>query len=142
MSNDHARSSAIGTSSGRPPANRAIAMLGCLAGAFTLLVVTFVAAATGTAGFWVVGAPIGAVGFSIGAWRAWRLVALHGYFHEVGDEEEDEDGNPEGGSGVRFPPDAPDGGGSLEFDWDAFVTGFWDHVDAMSRDSRREPALP
>lgn len=141
MSNHYARSSANGTSSGRPPSNPAIAMLGCIAGALTLFVVTFMAGVTGTADYWAVGTLIGAIALSVLGFHAWRLVALRGYFHEVGDEEEDEDGNPEGGSGVRFPPDAPDGGGSLEFDWDSFVNGFWDHVDAKSRD-RGEPALP
>jgi len=123
-------------SDGRPPADRAIVMLGCIGAALTLLTVTVIAATTGTESFWLIVGPIGAGLFALTACRAYQLVLRHGYFHEAG-EEEDDDGNPEGGSGVRFPPDAPDGGGSLVFDWDAFVTGFWDHVDATSR----EPVL-
>jgi hypothetical protein len=133
MSNHDASNRTDRTSTGRAPADRAIAMLGCIGAAATLLVVTIVVALTGAGGFWLIAGPVGTAVFGFGAWRAWRLVATHGYFHDATDEEEDEDGSPEGGSGVRYPPDAPDGGGSLEFDWDAFVAGFWDHVDATAR---------
>jgi hypothetical protein len=133
MSSHDTITSSGGWADGRPPADRAIVMLGCLAGAATSLVVTLIVVITGTDSFWLVLGPVGAVLFGFGAWRAWLLVSAHGYFHDVGDEE-DEDDSPEGGSGVRFPPDAPDGGGSLEFDWDAFVAGFWQHVDATARD--------
>ncbi|MHB8695444.1 MAG: hypothetical protein ACYDHH_29830 [Solirubrobacteraceae bacterium] len=119
------------------PADRAILMMGCIGGAITLVSVTLAALITGTTTFWLLLGPIGAVLLSVVAWRAWRLVSLRGYFHQPADEE-DEDGNPEGGSGVRFPPDAPDGGGSLEFDWDAFQAGFWQHVEATARETGRE----
>ena len=111
-------------------------MLACTAAAVAMLVVTLVVVITGTEGYWLIAGPIGTAVFSLGAWRAWYLIAIGGYPHDPTDEE-DEDGNPEGGSGVRYPPDAPDGGGSLEFDWDGFVTSFWDHVEATTR----EPAL-
>ena len=124
-----------GWTDGRPPADRSIVMLGCLGATLTLLAVTVILAVTSAASVWLVVAAVGAVLSGFVAWRAWLLVAAHGYFHDS--DEEDEDESPEGGSGVRFPPDVPDGGGSLDFDWDAFVTGFWDHVDATSR----EPSL-
>lgn len=131
----HDTISSTGRAHGRPPADRAIVMLGCLGAAATLLAVTMIVVITGTDSYWLVVGPVGVALFGFAAWRAWLLVSVHGYFHDAGDEDEDEDESPEGGSGVRFPPDAPDGGGSLEFDWDAFTTGFWEHVDATARDS-------
>ena len=133
MSSHNMVNRSAGWADGRPPADRAIVMLGCLGATVTLVTVTLIAAITSAGAVWLVIGPIGVALFGLGAWRAGLLVAKHGYFHDTGDEE-DEDESPEGGSGVRFPPDAPDGGGSLEFDWDAFVTGFWDHVDATARD--------
>ena len=133
----HDASTSHPVSTGRPRGDHGIAMLACTSAAVAMLVVTLVVVLTGMEGYWLIAGPIGTAAFGLAAWRAWYLDAIHGYFHDPTDEE-DEDGNPEGGSGVRYPPDAPDGGGSLEFDWDGFVTGFWDHVDATTR----EPALP
>src|SRR5581483_8170617 len=68
------------------PADRAIVMMGCLGGAITLLTVTLAAVVTGSSRLWLLLGPAGAVVLSYAAFRAWRLVASHGYFHQPADE--------------------------------------------------------
>lgn len=124
----------------QPPADRGIALLGCAGGAVTLAIVAVTSALTHTKVVWVVFGSVGCVVLSVVAVHCLRLVRRDGFFYEPADDE-DEDGNPEGGTGNRFPPDAPDGDGSLEFDWNGFLASFWDYVEASSRESERELAL-
>ncbi|HWF55889.1 MAG TPA: hypothetical protein VG223_14725 [Solirubrobacteraceae bacterium] len=126
----------------RSPADRAIALLGCAGGTVTLAIVAITSAVTHASAFWIVLGSVGFLVLSAVAAHCLRLVRRHGFFYEpADDEDEDEDGSPEGGTGNRFPPDAPDGDGSLEFDWDGFLAGFWEHVEASGRQSERELAL-
>jgi hypothetical protein len=117
------------------PAYHSIALMGSIGGVLTLAVVAVVALITGSASIWWVVGPAGTAVLTAVAWRSWRLVRRHGFYHPQDDEDED---GPEGGTGIRFPPDAPDGGGSLVFDWDAFLTAFWDHVEATARERDAE----
>jgi hypothetical protein len=113
------------------PADHTIALLGCLGGAVMLATVAVVALITGEASIWISIGPAGAAALSALAWWSWQLVRRYGFYHPVDDE--DEDGSPEGGSRIRFPPDAPDDG-SLAFDWDGFLTSFWEYVEAAARE--------
>ncbi len=124
----------------RVPANRGIVLLGSLGCALTIAVATSASVASHGPTLWTVLGPCGLALLCGLALRSWRLVRLHGFFHDAA-EDEDEDGSPpDGGSGRRFPPDAPDGGGAGMFDWDAFLTGFWDYVDSLAAEPGRELA--
>ena len=122
----------------RSPADHTIALLGCLSGAATMIVVGLVAMISGAPPLWIGVGPAAAALLAGLAWWSWQLVRRHGFYHRA-DEEDEEDENPEGGSRVRFPPEAPDGGGSLAFDWERFLMAFWEHVEATSRERPRDP---
>jgi hypothetical protein len=124
----------------RPTANPEIILFGCLGGAFLFGTVAFTVAITRAAApVLSTVATIGTLLMALIASYAWRQMRREAPV-EHSSEDDDEDSNPEGGSGVRTPPDAPDGGSSLDFDWDGFVTGFRDYVTRSGSDSDRELA--
>jgi hypothetical protein len=122
-----------------PPADHSILLFGCLGAAVTFATVACTATVAHTARFWSVFGTVSSLLLMLVALYCWRVVRRDGFFEQASDDE-DEDGNPEGGSKVRFPPDAPDGGGSLEFDWQGFLAGFRDYVEASSSEPVRELA--
>jgi hypothetical protein len=123
----------------QPPADHTILLFGCLGAAVTFATVACTATVAHTARFWSVFGTVASLLLMVLAVYCWRVVRRDGFYQQASDDE-DEDTNPEGGSKVRFPPDAPDGGGSLEFDWQGFLAGFRDYVDASSTDPVRELA--
>jgi hypothetical protein len=61
---------------------------------------------------------------------AWRGVVVHGWRAAPSGEDEGSDGG--GGTDGDDLPSGPDGG--IEFDWDAFTTEFWAHVESRERE--------
>ena len=127
--------SAVNVPGPRSPADHSIVLLGSIGGVVMLVTVSVATLITGAAPAWAALGPAGAALLSALAWRCWRLVRRHGFYHAPEGEDGGEDA--EGGTGIRFPPPDPfDGDDSLEFDWDGFLTEFWDYVEARQQRQR------
>jgi hypothetical protein len=137
--NGRANRPAADRSSANRETNRKIILFGCFGGAFVFGSIALMAAAVRAAQLWSTVATAGTLLMAVIALYSWQQMRRDPVVQQPrGDD--DEDTNPEGGSGLRLPPDEPNGGSSLEFDWDGFLTGFRDYVAGSGSDSERELA--